>query len=49
MCLLAALVFAFRLPALRKFIRPIYRRMGILPDVVSGVPSEAECATPEEE
>jgi MFS family permease len=33
MCITGSLVFAWRLPALRKIIRPIYERMGILPDV----------------
>ena len=42
------LVFALRLPALRKFVRPIYRRIGILPDVTSGIPCEAEVTVPEE-
>jgi MFS family permease len=42
MCAVASLVFALRLPALRKFIRPIYRRMGIIPDLTSGIPAEAE-------
>ena len=41
-------VFAIRLPTLRAFIRPIYRRIGILPDVTSGIPSEAECAVPDD-
>jgi MFS family permease len=50
MCAVASSVFAFRLPAIRKFVRPIYQRIGILPDVTSGIPSEAEClATDEEE
>src|ERR1039458_5321449 len=40
LCVLASLVFAWRLPALRKVIRPIYRRIGILPDVTSGIPCE---------
>jgi MFS family permease len=48
-CMVASLVFALRLPALRVFIRPIYRRIGILPDLTSGIPAEAECAAPEEE
>lgn len=41
-CLLASLVFAMRLPGLRRVTRPIYRRIGILPDVTSGIPCEAE-------
>jgi MFS family permease len=49
MCVVASAVFAYRLSAIRKFIRPIYRRIGILPDVTSGIPSEAECAASEEE
>jgi len=49
MCVVASAVFAFRLPAIRKFIRPIYQRIGILPDVTSGIPSVAECAASEEE
>ncbi len=48
-CMVASLVFALRLPALRVFIRPIYRRIGILPDLTSGIPAEAECAAPDEE
>jgi MFS family permease len=47
MCILASSVFAWRLPALRKIIRPIYRRIGILPDVTSGIPCEAELSVPE--
>ena len=43
MCVVGSAIFAFRLPTLRAFIRPIYRRIGILPDVTSGIPSEAEC------
>jgi len=41
-CLIGASVFGWRLPALRKVIRPIYRRIGILPNVTSGIPCEAE-------
>ena len=49
MCLVTSALFAVRLPALRTFIRPIYRRIGILPDVTSGIPSEAECEVTEGE
>jgi fucose permease len=31
-CLLGAALFARRLPALRKMIHPIYRKMGIIPE-----------------
>ena len=49
MCVVASAVFAFRLPAIRKFVRPIYQRIGILPDVTSGIPSEAEYMASDEE
>ena len=48
MCIVGSLVFAWRLPALRKIIRPIYRRIGILPDVTSGIPCEAEVTVSED-
>jgi MFS family permease len=47
MCIMGSMVFAWRLPALRKIVRPIYRRIGILPDVTSGIPCEAEVTAPE--
>jgi hypothetical protein len=45
---MSSVVFAWRLPALRQVIRPIYRRIGILPDVTSGIASVAEVAVPED-
>ena len=42
MCLVAAAGFALRLPVIRDHIRPIYRRIGILPDVSSGIPTVAD-------
>ena len=47
LCVVASLLFACRLPALRKLVRPIYQRIGVLPDVTSGIPSEAELAVEE--
>lgn len=38
-CVIGALRFARQLPTLRKTIRPIYQRMGILPQVTSGMPA----------
>ncbi|HTN76264.1 MAG TPA: MFS transporter [Pirellulaceae bacterium] len=40
-CVLASLVFAARLPAMRPLIRPIYIRKGILPEVAAGLQSTA--------
>ena len=48
MCILGSIVFAWRLSALRKIVRPIYRRIGILPDVTSGIPCEAEVTVSED-
>jgi hypothetical protein len=40
-CVVGALLFTRQLPALRRMVRPIYQRMGILPELTSGVPSTA--------
>jgi hypothetical protein len=41
-CLAGAGVFALNLPKLRRLVRPLYRRMGILPEVASGMQQAAE-------
>jgi MFS family permease len=38
-CLLSALAFVRKLPALRSHVRPIYQRLGIVPELASGVAS----------
>jgi MFS family permease len=43
-CLAGAMVFYKRLPALRKIIRPVYVRMGIIPEVAKGLQSASEPA-----
>jgi MFS family permease len=47
-CVIGGIVFAFRLPALRKIIRPIYRKMGIIPEVAIGIQSTDEMRKPSE-
>jgi len=37
LCIVGALIFAKNLPRLRKFVRPIYMRMGILPETAAGI------------
>ncbi|SYZ72842.1 Tetracycline resistance protein, class C [Candidatus Zixiibacteriota bacterium] len=37
-CILAALIFARNLPAMRKLVHPIYHRKGILPEIAVGYP-----------
>lgn len=47
-CILGALWFANSLPALRRDIRPIYVRIGILPEVASGIQNTLEMTVPPE-
>ena len=47
-CILGALWFANSLPALRRDIRPIYVRIGILPEVASGIQNTSEMTVPPE-
>ncbi|HSK18768.1 MAG TPA: MFS transporter [Longimicrobiales bacterium] len=45
--LCASLFFGSRLPILRGIVRPIYARMGILPEVARGIQAATHQATPE--
>lgn len=47
-CILGALWFANSLPALRRDVRPIYVRIGILPEVASGIHNTSEMTVPPE-
>jgi MFS family permease len=44
----ASLVFATQFQTLRSLIRPIYRRMGILPELATGIQEASQLATPPE-
>jgi MFS family permease len=44
----AAAWFASELPAIRAAIRPVYRRLGILPEVTAGLATAAELSVPPE-
>ena len=44
-CILAAAVFFWQLPAIREHIRPIYRRIGILPEVAQGIQAASDPRT----
>jgi MFS family permease len=46
-CLVAAAVFARQLPQLRASIRPVYRRLGIVPEVARGVQAATHNVTPQ--
>jgi MFS family permease len=45
-CLAGAAAFALKLPALRMAARPIYVKMGLIPEVVSGIQSATELTMP---
>ena len=48
-CIAGALWFANALPAIRVAVRPIYVRLGILPEVASGLAQAAEVSVPPEQ
>jgi MFS family permease len=41
-CLLGALVFYLKLPELKRIVRPVYVRMGIIPEVAEGLQTASE-------
>jgi MFS family permease len=48
LCLLSAALFARKLPEIRKNIRPIYIRLGIVPEVSAGLQTAANLTNPPE-
>jgi len=48
LCIFGAVIFAGKLPALRKTIRPIYVKLGIIPEVSSGIQAAANLTVPPE-
>lgn len=46
-CIVAAIVFGRKLPVLREMVRPIYQRLGVLPEVARGLQAATHQATPE--
>jgi MFS family permease len=49
LCIGAAATFAFRLPALRAAVHPIYAREGIIPDVPAAIQSAEQLTSPPED
>jgi MFS family permease len=45
-CILGALWFATSLPALRRDVRPIYVKIGILPEMAAGIQQSSELSVP---
>jgi len=48
-CLAGALWFATLLPRLRERVRPLYVRMGILPEMAEGIASATQLTVPPEQ
>jgi MFS family permease len=48
-CLAGGLLFAWTLPQLRSLVRPIYSRLGIVPEVATGMHAAAELTRPPQE
>jgi MFS family permease len=46
-CVAGAVAFAVKLPALRERARPTYMRMGIVPEVLTGIQSASELTRPD--
>jgi len=47
-CLAGAAWFYWKLPEIRRVIRPIYRELGILPEIAEGIQSATILQTPPE-
>ena len=48
-CILASVFFATKLPLLTKLIHPIYRKIGIIPEVAAGIGTATRLTTPPED
>lgn len=48
-CILGAIIFIKELPEIHKHIRPIYIKMGIIPEVASGIQTASQLTTPPED
>jgi MFS family permease len=45
-CLIGAIIFALKLPTLKKYIRPVYIKLGIIPEVSDGLQSATNLRMP---
>lgn len=48
-CVLGSVLFAMKLPSLRKMIHPVYARKGIVPEVTKGIQTATELTVPPED
>lgn len=49
MCIVGAVLFHRNLPALRQAVRPVYQRLGILPEIASGIDAASRLTAPPED
>ncbi len=49
LCLISIIPFAIQLPAMRKLVRPIYERLGIVPQIAIGVQTATSFTAPPED
>jgi MFS family permease len=45
-CMLGGIIFAYRLPMFKTLIRPVYREMGIIPEIAEGIQTAGNLRTP---
>jgi len=45
-CMIAGLIFAYKLPMFRTLIRPVYKDKGIIPEIAEGIQSTVNLRTP---
>jgi MFS family permease len=48
-CIITALIFARYMPKIRKVVHPIYVKMGIIPEIATGIQTATNLTTPPEE
>ena len=48
-CILGSVLFAIKLPSIRKIARPVYVKKGIIPQVATGIQTAAELSMPPED
>ena len=45
-CMLGGIIFAYKLPMFKTLIRPVYRQMGIIPEIAEGIQTAGILRTP---
>jgi MFS family permease len=48
-CVLGSVLFAMKIPSLRKMVHPVYARKGIIPEVAKGIQTATELSVPPED